>query len=70
MCHYENGGPLIDLFRQGKIPFEIPPCHNELPHYPLPDRVPLQDKISNIESKEVGWNDLGSSIMAGMLGSL
>ena len=62
LCHDENGGPLIDLFRQGKIPFEIPaPCHNELPHYPLPDRIPLQDKISKIDSKQVTWNDLGSS---------
>ena len=61
VCHDENGGPLIDLFRQRKIPFEIPsPCHNELPHYPLPDRIPLQDKISKIDSKQVTWNDLGS----------
>ena len=63
VCHEQNGGPLIDLFRQRKIPFDIPsPCHNELPNYPVPDRIPLQDKITRIEVKEVTWNDLGTSV--------
>lgn len=61
-CHASGGGPLLEEFRTGKSPFEIPsPCHNEIPHYPVPQKVPIQDRITEVESKKVSWGEAGKS---------
>lgn len=59
-CHADNGGPLIEEFRGGKNPFQTPsPCHNEVPHYPVPDKVPIQERITQVSKKSVAWQATG-----------
>ena len=39
-CYNQNGGPYLEIFRSGSIPFRIPsPAWGNEPHFPVPEKI-------------------------------
>ena len=66
-CYNQNGGPYLETYRSGSIPFRIPsPAWGNEPHFPVPEKIrSLQARDWSVEhafewqsqDKEIQWNE-------------
>jgi len=62
-CFNENGGPYIDAYRSGTIPFKVrSPAWGEVPQFPVPEKVrSLQARDWSVEHPFI-WQSKGENI--------
>ena len=66
-CYNQNGGPYLEIFRSGSIPFRIPsPAWGNEPHFPVPEKIrSLQARDWSVEhsfewqsqEEKIQWNE-------------
>ena len=66
-CFQQNGGPYIETYRSGGIPFNVPsPAWGEVPQFPVPEKVQsLKVRDWTVEhpfvwqskNKAIQWNE-------------
>lgn len=66
-CYNQNGGPYLETYRSGSIPFRIPsPAWGNEPHFPVPEKIrSLQARDWSVEhafewqsqDEEIQWNE-------------
>ena len=66
-CYNQNGGPYLETYRSGSIPFRIPsPAWGNKPHFPVPEKIrSLQARDWSVEhafewqsqDEEIQWNE-------------
>jgi len=66
-CYNQNGGPHLETFRSGSIPFRIPsPAWGNEPHFPVPEKIrSLQARDWSVnhpftwqpQEEEIQWNE-------------
>ena len=66
-CYNQNGGPYLETYRSGSIPFRIPsPAWGNEPHFPVPEKIrSLQARDWSVEhafewqahNEEIQWNE-------------